>query len=193
MPWTQNYDPLHSWPLSTLVAALPVLSLFFVLLALKARVWVAALAGMVMAIVLARVVFGMPATLIAARRGAGGAVRLLPDRLDHHRVDLPLRGRGRDRAVPGHEGVDRVALVGQAAAAHPDRLLLRRLPRGDRRRRCAGGDRGLVPDRTGVRPLPGGDALPGRQHGARGLGRRRQSDPRARRGDRPARRRRSAP
>ncbi len=71
MPWTQTYDPLHSWPLSTLVAALPVASLFFVLLALKARVWVAALAGMVMAIVLARVVFGMPGPLIAGATGLG--------------------------------------------------------------------------------------------------------------------------
>ena len=35
--WTQNYDPLGSWPLSTLVAALPVLTLFFVLVALKKR------------------------------------------------------------------------------------------------------------------------------------------------------------
>ena len=41
--WAQDYDPLHAWPLSTLVAALPVLSLFFVLLVLRARVWVAAL------------------------------------------------------------------------------------------------------------------------------------------------------
>ena len=69
--WNQNYDPLHSWPLSTLVAALPVLTLFFVLLALRARVWVAALAGMVAAIVLAWVVFGMPATLVAAACALG--------------------------------------------------------------------------------------------------------------------------
>jgi lactate permease len=26
--WTQNYDPFGSWPISTLVAALPVLTLF---------------------------------------------------------------------------------------------------------------------------------------------------------------------
>jgi hypothetical protein len=38
MPWSQNYDPLHFWPLSTLVAALPVLALFFVLLVLKKKV-----------------------------------------------------------------------------------------------------------------------------------------------------------
>ena len=46
MTWTQNYDPLHFWPLSTLVAAVPVFTLFFVLLVLRARVWVAAMAGM---------------------------------------------------------------------------------------------------------------------------------------------------
>ena len=29
MAWTQVYDPLHSWILSTLVAALPILVLMF--------------------------------------------------------------------------------------------------------------------------------------------------------------------
>src|SRR3954468_2375587 len=69
-PWSQDYDPLHAWPLSTLVAALPVLSLFFVLLALRARVWVAALAGALVAVVLALAVFAMPATMV------GGAFAL---------------------------------------------------------------------------------------------------------------------
>jgi lactate permease len=71
MTWTQDYDPLHFWPFSTLVAALPVLSLFFTLLVLKTRVWVAALVGMVMAIVLARVVFGMPESLISGACALG--------------------------------------------------------------------------------------------------------------------------
>jgi lactate permease len=66
MTWNQNYDPFGYWPLSTLVSALPVLTLFFVLLALRRRVWVSALCGMVVAIGLAGVVFGMPAPLIAA-------------------------------------------------------------------------------------------------------------------------------
>ena len=44
MTWSQNYDPLGWWPLSTLVSALPVLTLFFVLLVLRKRVWVSALA-----------------------------------------------------------------------------------------------------------------------------------------------------
>ncbi len=66
MTWNQNYDPLGAWPLSTFVSALPVLTLFFVLLVLRKRVWVSALSDMVMAVALAALVFGMPATLIAA-------------------------------------------------------------------------------------------------------------------------------
>jgi len=70
MTWSQEYDPLHSWPLSTFAAAVPVLTLFLVLLAFKARVWVAALAGAAAAVVLALTVFGMPPTLV------GGAFAL---------------------------------------------------------------------------------------------------------------------
>ena len=65
MPWTQRYDPLGSWPLSTFVSALPVLTLFFVLIVLKKRVWIAALSGMLMAVALAAAVFHMPALMIA--------------------------------------------------------------------------------------------------------------------------------
>jgi lactate permease len=66
MPWHQNYDPLHFWPLSTLVAALPVLTLFFVLLVLKKKVWISALCGFVVAVVLAASVLRMPALLISS-------------------------------------------------------------------------------------------------------------------------------
>ena len=62
--WPQTYDPLHAWPLSTAVAALPVVTLFFVLVVLRQRVWVSACAGMVVAVVAALFVFGMPAPLI---------------------------------------------------------------------------------------------------------------------------------
>ncbi len=64
MPWSQIYDPLHSWPLSTAMSALPVFTLFFVLLVLKKKVWMAALAGLGMAVVLAQAVLGMPVPLI---------------------------------------------------------------------------------------------------------------------------------
>jgi lactate permease len=66
MPWSQLYDPTGNRVLSTAVAALPVLTLFFVLVALKKRVWVAAFSGFVVAVALALFVFGMPAPLVGA-------------------------------------------------------------------------------------------------------------------------------
>ena len=81
---------MNAWPLSTAVAALPVFTLFFVLMALKQRVWVSALAGMLVAMLLALGVFGMPAPLIGHSAVLGCGVRPAPHRLDHHRVDLPL-------------------------------------------------------------------------------------------------------
>ena len=66
MTWMQRYDPLGSWPLSTFVSALPVLTLFFVLIVLRKRVWIAALSGMLMAVLLAAAVFQMPASMIAS-------------------------------------------------------------------------------------------------------------------------------
>lgn len=65
-PWTQNYDPLGYWLLSALVAGLPVVTLFFVLVVLKQRVWVSALSGMLVAVLLALLVFGMPAPMVGA-------------------------------------------------------------------------------------------------------------------------------
>ena len=77
MTWPQDYDPLHAWPLSTLVSALPVVTLFFALVVLKTRVWVAALCGLLMAVALALVVFGMPAKMVAAAGGLGVIFGLL--------------------------------------------------------------------------------------------------------------------
>ena len=71
--WSQNYDPLHAWPLSTLVSALPVLTLLTVLVAGKARVWVAALSGLSVAVVIALWVFRMPPSLVAGACGAGAS------------------------------------------------------------------------------------------------------------------------
>ncbi len=75
--WPQDYDPLHAWPLSTLVSALPVITLFFALIVLRTRVWAAALAGFVVAVGLAAIVFHMPATMVAAAGGLGVIFGLL--------------------------------------------------------------------------------------------------------------------
>ena len=69
--WPQLYDPFDNRLLSTAVAALPVLTLFFVLVVLKKRVWVSALSGLLVAVALALLVFGMPAVLVATAAGHG--------------------------------------------------------------------------------------------------------------------------
>jgi lactate permease len=69
--WPQLYDPFNNWIVSTGVSALPVLTLFVVLVALKQRVWVAALSGLVIAVGLALWVFQMPALLVAAAAAHG--------------------------------------------------------------------------------------------------------------------------
>ncbi len=73
MTWPQGYDPLHSAFWSTLAAALPVVVLLGCLAWLKLRAHVAALLGAVAALLVAILVFGMPAgtAIAAALYGAG--------------------------------------------------------------------------------------------------------------------------
>ena len=64
LTWAQDYDPLRAWPLSTAMAALPVITLFFVLVVLRQRVWLSALVGLLVAVAVARGVFQMPVAFI---------------------------------------------------------------------------------------------------------------------------------
>src|SRR5881398_2702166 len=63
MSWTQVYDPLHNWILSTLVAALPILVLFGLLAGLSVKPHWCAIAGAGTAVLVAVAVFGMPLRL----------------------------------------------------------------------------------------------------------------------------------
>src|SRR5690242_12124092 len=63
MTWTQTYDPLHSWVLSTLVAALPILVLLGLLAGFRVKPHWCAIAGAATAIIVAVTIFGMPLPL----------------------------------------------------------------------------------------------------------------------------------
>src|SRR5258708_1838999 len=75
--WTQVYDPLGHWWLSTLVAALPILVLLGLLAGFKVRAHLCAIAGAATAVLCAIFVFGMPAKLAVTRFLYGAAFGLL--------------------------------------------------------------------------------------------------------------------
>jgi lactate permease len=77
MNWTQVYDPLGHWWLSTLVAALPIVVLLGLLAGFRVSPHRCALAGAVTAIIAAIVIFHMPATLAIVSFGYGVAFGLL--------------------------------------------------------------------------------------------------------------------
>ena len=78
MLWAQNYDPLGSPWLSTVFAAIPLVVLLGTLAFLRWRAPVAALAGLAAALLIAVVVFDMPALHALAAAGFGAAYGLLP-------------------------------------------------------------------------------------------------------------------
>src|SRR5271168_4056191 len=77
MQWTQIYDPLGHWWLSTLVAALPIFVLFGLLAGLKLNPHWCAMAGALTAISVAILFFKMPLSLAAMSFGYGVAFGLL--------------------------------------------------------------------------------------------------------------------
>ncbi|MGB6460203.1 MAG: L-lactate permease, partial [Candidatus Acidiferrum sp.] len=77
MTWTQVYDPLGHWWLSTLVASLPVVVLLGLLAGLKVRVHLCAIAGAATAILCAICVFQMPSSLALISFLYGSAYGLL--------------------------------------------------------------------------------------------------------------------
>lgn len=77
MPWQQNYDPLHG-PLSTIASALPLVVLLGLLALRRVTAYVAALAGLATAIIVATVIIGMPAPMAGRAALFGAAYGLLP-------------------------------------------------------------------------------------------------------------------
>ncbi|MGA9981207.1 MAG: L-lactate permease [Candidatus Sulfotelmatobacter sp.] len=77
MQWTQIYDPVGHWWLSTLIAALPIIVLFGLLAGFKVKPHWCAIAGALTAMAVAIVFFKMPLALAAVSFGYGVAFGLL--------------------------------------------------------------------------------------------------------------------
>jgi lactate permease len=77
MQWTQVYDPVGHWWLSTLIAALPIIVLFSLLAGFKVKPHWCAMAGALTAMTVAIVFFKMPLALAAMSFGYGVAFGLL--------------------------------------------------------------------------------------------------------------------
>jgi lactate permease len=71
--WSQGYNPAGFWQLSTFIAALPIVVLLGAMAILRVKAHIAAIAGLVTALLAAIVLFHMPARLAftAAAYGAG--------------------------------------------------------------------------------------------------------------------------
>ena len=77
MTWTQVYDPLGHWWLSTLIAAFPIIVLLGLLAGLKVRPHLCAIAGAATAVLVAIIVFQVPALLAVSSFFYGAAFGLL--------------------------------------------------------------------------------------------------------------------
>src|SRR5580700_10752062 len=77
--WSQNYTPVNgSLGLSAVVACLPLIVTLLLLAAFKKPAWLAALSGAVTALLVALIVYGMPASMAISTLGYGAAYGLLP-------------------------------------------------------------------------------------------------------------------
>lgn len=78
MPWSQIYDPFNSMVLSTLLAALPIVVLLGGIGIFHMKAHVAALLGLLVALAVAVIGFGMPAQMAGTTAAYGAAYGLLP-------------------------------------------------------------------------------------------------------------------
>jgi L-lactate transport len=77
--WQQNYTPIgNSLPLSTLVAAIPIFVLLYLLGVRRVPAWKSALAGLAAAILVALFAYGMPLPLVSSATIYGAAFGLWP-------------------------------------------------------------------------------------------------------------------
>src|SRR5437870_2000747 len=78
MQWSQNYNPLGNALLSTMAAALPVVVLLGSIAILRIRIHVCAVLGLMVALAVAVLAYGMPIAAATASMLYGAAFGLFP-------------------------------------------------------------------------------------------------------------------
>ena len=76
-PWVQNYDPLGNAVLSTIVSAIPITMLFYLLAVRRMAAHWAAVWSFVTCVVVALAAFRMPATMVAGAVAHGGVYAIV--------------------------------------------------------------------------------------------------------------------
>ena len=138
MPWIQVYDPLGNPWLSTAAAAFPIVLLLVTLGVLEWKAHWAALTGLLAALAVATIVYGMPVPTAAATAVYGAAYGLLPigwiivNAIFLYNLTVET-GQFEHRQGVGGEPVRRSPHPGAA-----DRVFVRRVHRGRGRVRHAG-------------------------------------------------------
>ena len=177
--WNQVYDPFDSAVLSTLAAALPVVSLLVLIASGKVKAHYAAVIALVVAILVAIFLFTMPAGL-ALRAAVLGAVAgffpigwIVLNVIFLYRLTVATGAFGTlSQAIGGVTRDRRLQLL-------LDRVFLRRILRRRLRLRHAGRRDGRDPDRSRLLAAGRVRSVADRQHRAGRLRRARHADRRA--------------
>ena len=125
MTWTQVYDPLGHWWLSTLVAAIPVIVLLGALALLHLKAHWAALLGLATSLLIAIKVFHMPVGMGARAAVFGLAYGAFPNRMDHSECHFHVRHELCDWAVQSPARKLNGHNAGSPLAAVANRVFLR--------------------------------------------------------------------
>ena len=182
--WNQIYNPLGNAALSTIAAAVPVVTLLVLIASGKVKAHIAAIIAVIADQPDRDLHLHDAGGHVDPRLAARRRCRVLPDRLDRAERHLSLPAHGCDRPIRIVEARGRRRHRGPAPATVADRVFVRRVLRGRFRLRYAGGHHRLGPDRPRLLAARRLRPVADRQYRAGGLWRARYADPGPRLGHR---------
>ena len=97
--WDQVYNPFNNTTLSTIAAAIPVVTLLVLIASGKVKAHIAAIVALVLANLVAILLFTMPANLAIRASLLGIVSGFLPDRLDRAERHFHVPAHGARRTV----------------------------------------------------------------------------------------------